>query len=131
VAAVLDRTAGLSLGRAELFGASAGGVRVDDPACDLAVAAALASAASGALPPAGAAFVGEVSLTGLVRSPPAMGARLAAARAAGVTSVFAPAGDASVDGIRLAPVRHVSDALQWLDGSAEATPELGLNRRSA
>ena len=47
VAAVLDRTAGLSLGRAELFGASAGGVRVDDPACDLAVAAALASAASG------------------------------------------------------------------------------------
>jgi DNA repair protein RadA/Sms len=131
VAAVLDRTAGLSLGRAELFGASAGGVRVDDPACDLAVAAALASAASGALPPPGAAFVGEVSLTGLVRSPPAMGARLAAARAAGVTTVFAPAGDAAVDGIRIAPVRHVADALQWLDGPAETAHEQGLNRRSA
>ena len=36
---------------AELFGASSGGVKMDDPACDLAVAAALASAATGALPP--------------------------------------------------------------------------------
>ena len=41
---------------------------VDDPASDLAVAAALASAATGAMPPAGAAFVGEISLTGSLRS---------------------------------------------------------------
>ena len=53
VAAVLDRVAGLPLGRAELFGATSGGVRIDDPACDLAVAAALASAATGVAPPAG------------------------------------------------------------------------------
>ena len=45
VAAVLDRAAGVPLGRSELFGASSGGVRLDDPACDLAIAAALASAA--------------------------------------------------------------------------------------
>ena len=59
--------AGYRLGRAELFGASSGGLRVDDPAADLAVAAALASAVSGVPTPEGAAFVGEVSLTGLVR----------------------------------------------------------------
>jgi hypothetical protein len=40
VAAVLDRAAGLPLARSELFGAAAGGVKVGDPACDLAVAAA-------------------------------------------------------------------------------------------
>ena len=52
MAAVLARAGGYRLGRAELFGASSGGMRVDDPAADLAVAAALASAVSG-IPPAG------------------------------------------------------------------------------
>src|SRR3954471_14788891 len=66
IAAVLDQSLQLGLGRSELYGASAGGLRVDDPACDLAVAAALASSATGAAPPAGSAFVGEVTLTGLV-----------------------------------------------------------------
>ncbi|MET0799945.1 MAG: AAA family ATPase [Actinomycetota bacterium] len=113
VAAVLDRAAGLPLGRVELFGATSGGVKVDDPACDLAVAAALASAATGTMPPAGAAFVGEVSLTGLVRPAPAMEQRFAAARAAGVSSVFAPPAEPSPQGVGLVPVRHVLDALTW------------------
>ena len=111
VAAVLDRAAGLRLGRAELFGASAGGVRVDDPACDLAVAAALASAATGVPAPADAAFVGEVSLTGSVRAAPRMTQRLAAARAVGVTDVYAPAGGEAVEGVRVVPVRHVGEAI--------------------
>jgi DNA repair protein RadA/Sms len=115
VAAVLDRTTGLPLGRSELFGASAGGVRVDDPACDLAIAAALASAATGAAPPVGAAFVGEVSLTGSVRPAPAMAQRFAAARSAGITSVFAPPDEGAIDGVRLVPVRHVGDALSWVE----------------
>ena len=53
VAAVVERSAAVPLGRAELFGAVAGGIRVDDPASDLAVAAALVSAAAGVAPPAG------------------------------------------------------------------------------
>jgi DNA repair protein RadA/Sms len=113
VAAVLERAAGLPLGRSELFGASSGGVRVDDPACDLAIAAALASAATGSTPSGHVAFVGEVSLTGLVRPVSAMGQRLAAARAAGVTSVFAPPGDHDLEGVRAVPVRHVHEALTW------------------
>ena len=114
VAAVLDRVAGLSLGRSELFGASSGGVRVDDPACDLAVAAALASAATGAPPPRDSAFVGEVSLTGLVRAAPAMAQRFAAARAAGVSTVFAPPGEIAHGGVQVVPVRHVIEALPWI-----------------
>jgi DNA repair protein RadA/Sms len=114
VAAVLDRAAGFQLGRAELFGASAGGVRVDDPACDLAIAAALASAAAGVAPPVGVAFVGEVSLTGSVRPAPAMAQRFAAARAAGITTVYAPPADGpSFDGVALVPVRHVGEAVSW------------------
>ncbi len=118
VAAVLDRAVGLSLGRSELFGASSGGVRVDDPACDLAVAAALASAATGASPPATSAFVGEVSLTGLVRPAPSMAQRFAAARAAGVTTIFAPESEIAPEGVRVMPVRHVAEALSWASGSA-------------
>ena len=114
VAAVLDRAVGLRLGRAELFGAASGGVRIDDPACDLAIAAALASAATGSAPPRGAAFVGEVSLTGLVRAAPAMARRAAAARDAGCGIVFAPEGPPSpLEGLRVVPVRHVGDALRW------------------
>jgi len=117
VAAVLDR-AGVPVGRAELFGATAGGARLDDPASDLAVAAALASAASGAPPPPASAFVGEVGLTGLVRPAPAMAARLSAGRTAGIRTVFAAAGTAASEGIRHVPVRHVTEALTWAAGRA-------------
>jgi DNA repair protein RadA/Sms len=112
VAAVLDRV-GVPVGRAELFGASAGGARVDDPACDLAVAAALASASSGVPPPAHSAFVGEVSLTGVVRSAPALGSRLGAAKAAGIRTVYAKDAGAAPVGIRLVRVRHLTQALTW------------------
>ncbi|MGZ8607329.1 MAG: AAA family ATPase, partial [Actinomycetota bacterium] len=115
VAAVLERS-GVRLGRSDLFGASSGGAKVDDPACDLALAAALASAATGVPAPADSAFVGEVGLTGLVRGGGAMSNRLAAARAVGVRTVFAPLGSDPMDGITIVPVRHVKDALTWAAG---------------
>ncbi len=114
VAAVLDRALGLPLGRSELYGASSGGLKVDDPACDLAIAAALASAASGIAPPAGAAFVGEVSLTGQVRPAPAMAQRIAAARAAGSGTVYAAPGSPPEHGVVVVPARHVGEALGWV-----------------
>jgi DNA repair protein RadA/Sms len=119
VAAVLDRVLGIPLARAELFGAAAGGVRVDDPACDLAVAASLVSAATGAPAPPGSAFVGELTLTGLVRAVPGTTQRLGAARAAGLRRVVA-AETASVEGVRVTPVRDVTDALAWAFRGASA-----------
>lgn len=110
VAAVLDRVAGIPVARADLYGASAGGIRLDDPGCDLAVAAALASAATGQAAPPSTAFVGEVGLTGQIRPVPGMQQRLAAARARGIATVFAPGSDADAD---LSPVRHIRDALGW------------------
>jgi DNA repair protein RadA/Sms len=113
VAAVLDRGAGVPLSRCELFGASSGGVRLDDPACDLAIAAALASAATGVAPPPGSAFVGEVALTGQVRSAPSMAQRVAAARRGVRSSTPLPGGPSEIDGVRVLPVRHVREALDW------------------
>lgn len=121
VAAVLERS-GVSLGRSDLFGASSGGVRVDDPSCDLAIAAALASAASGIAPPAGSAFVGEVGLTGMVRGGAAMEQRFAAARLAGVSTVFAPIDRGVSDGLRVVTVRHVKDALTWASSRSARRP---------
>jgi DNA repair protein RadA/Sms len=113
VAAVVERALGLGLFRSELYGTSAGGLRVDDPGADLALAAALASAARGEPPPERAAFVGEVGLTGAVRPVPNAARRLAAAAAAGARTVFL-AGEASpTPELRLVRVTHVRDALSW------------------
>ena len=69
--------------------------------------------------PQAAAFVGEVSLTGLVRSAPGMGPRLAAAEAAGCSIVFAPGGDGvPTQGLRVHAVRHLREAIEW----AKPTP---------
>jgi DNA repair protein RadA/Sms len=128
VAAVLDRAAGLGLGRVELFGAAAGGIRVEDPACDLAIAAAVVSAAMGVAPPSGSAFVGEVALTGQVRPASSMGPRLSAARAAGCDTVFAPhPGERAPEGMRIIPIRHVADALRW---AVEGVENRGRDRTS-
>lgn len=114
VAAVLERTGGIPLGRADLYAAAAGGIHLDDPACDLAVAAALVSAATGVPAPRDAAFVGEVGLTGWVRPAPGLPQRLAAAGRAGLSTVFAPGGSETPGGVRLVPVGHVRDALDWV-----------------
>jgi DNA repair protein RadA/Sms len=121
IAAVVDRALGLSLARGEVYGSTAGGLRVDDPGADLAVAAALASADCGVAPPPASAFAGEVTLTGAVRPPPNLASRLAAAAAAGVETVFCPVGDVAHAALRVIPVSRVGDALAWRRRSSGAT----------
>jgi DNA repair protein RadA/Sms len=113
LAAVLERAAGIPVGRAELFAATSGGLRIDDPAADLGVLAALASAVTGVPAPPATAFVGEVSLTGLVRPAPAMPQRLSAADASGCHLVVAAQARGAAPDARLLPVRHVAEALAW------------------
>jgi DNA repair protein RadA/Sms len=113
VAAVVDRAIGGRLHRAELYGAAAGGLRVEDPGCDLAVAAAVASAVTGEPPPEAAAFVGEVGLTGSVRPPPNLSQRVAAAAASGIRTAYCPGDPGSVEGVRIVRVSRLADALRW------------------
>ncbi len=96
VLAVLGRHAGVSVGSADVFVNVAGGVRVDEPGADLAVALAVASAVRG-LPlggdsPKPVACFGEVGLTGELRSVGHPDRRLAEARKFGLGPVIAPAG---------------------------------------
>src|SRR5205814_6424506 len=97
VLAVLARHAGLGLGSSDIFVSVAGGVRVDEPGADLAVALALASAARGV--PLGteerplAAF-GEVGLTGELRYVAHADRRLAEAAKFGLEPVLSPDGRA-------------------------------------
>ena len=67
IVAVLSRHAGLALGQADVFVNVAGGVRIDEPGADLAVALAIASAARGEPLRPGTASFGEIGLTGRLR----------------------------------------------------------------
>lgn len=125
VAAVVDRWGGHRIRASELYGASAGGVRVDDPGCDLAVAAALASAATGEPPPAGTAFVGEVGLTGAVRPAPNLGARLSAAAAARIEAVYCAGEGRPPLGVRIIRIRHIREALGWASPARTARKVAG------
>jgi DNA repair protein RadA/Sms len=93
VLAVLGRHAGVGVGSADVFVNVAGGVRVDEPGADLAVALAVAGAARGvALGSAGTppACFGEVGLTGELRSVGHPDRRLAEAAKFGLAPVIAP-----------------------------------------
>jgi DNA repair protein RadA/Sms len=92
VLAVLARHAGLSLGASDIFVSVAGGVRVDEPGADLAIALAMASAARGLQPADGpplAAF-GELGLTGELRHVAHAERRLAEATKFGLNHVIRP-----------------------------------------
>ena len=92
VLAVLARHGGLSLGSADVFVSVAGGVRVDEPGADLAIAVALASASKGIAPSAGAplAAFGELGLTGELRHVGHADRRVAEARKFGLERVVHP-----------------------------------------
>jgi len=67
LAAILEKRAGLDLAGCDLFVKVAGGARLDDPAADLAICAALASSLREVPVPADTLVIGEVGLTGDVR----------------------------------------------------------------
>jgi DNA repair protein RadA/Sms len=90
--AVLARHGGLPLGGADVFVNVAGGVRIDEPGADLAVALAIASAARGVPVADGLAAFGEIGLTGRLRPATQGERRLEECRKLGHRSVLAPAG---------------------------------------
>ena len=91
IVAVLARHAGIGLGQADVFVNVAGGVRIDEPGADLAVALAIASASKRtAVRPATAVF-GEIGLTGRLRAAAQADRRLEECAKLGVRLVVAPA----------------------------------------
>jgi DNA repair protein RadA/Sms len=92
IVAVLSRHAGVTLGQADVFVNVAGGVRIDEPGADLAIALAIVSAAKGSpLKPKLAAF-GEVGLTGRLRPAAQAERRLEECGKLGIDGVVVPNG---------------------------------------
>jgi DNA repair protein RadA/Sms len=97
VLAVLARHAGVGLGTSDVFVNVVGGVRVDEPGADLAVALAVAGAARGvATEPAPLACFGEVGLTGELRAVAHPDRRAAEAAKFGLRTVVSPVGAATL-----------------------------------
>ena len=90
IVAVLSRHAGVALGAADVFVNVAGGVRIDEPGADLAIALAIASAARGVPVREGTAAFGEIGLTGRLRLATQSERRLDECAKLGIRSVVAP-----------------------------------------
>ncbi|HXS45487.1 MAG TPA: DNA repair protein RadA [Solirubrobacteraceae bacterium] len=92
VLAVLARHAGVGAGTSDVFVNVVGGVRIDEPGADLAVALAVASAARGVAPdPAPLACFGEIGLTGELRSVGHPDRRAEEAAKFGLEAIVSPA----------------------------------------
>jgi DNA repair protein RadA/Sms len=122
ILAVLDARAGLGIGANDVYLNVAGGLKVSEPAADLAAAAALISSLTGQ-PVAGDCVVfGEISLSGDVRLAAQSEARLKEAAKLGFKSAIVPAGTkAEGIGLELRPVANVGE-LAALIGTPRAEP---------
>ncbi|WP_084074318.1 DNA repair protein RadA [Demequina sp. NBRC 110052] len=113
ILAVLHRRAGLALAADDVYVSTIGGARVTEPAADVALALALASARLDRPVREGFAAVGEVALSGAVRPVAALDQRIAEAARLGFTDVVVPAsrGVKSPSGVRLHPVSTLAEAV--------------------
>jgi DNA repair protein RadA/Sms len=93
----------------------AGGLRILEPAADLAVAAALVSSLSNAALPADAVYFGEVSLTGAVRAVPQAAARLKEAGKLGFARAVIPESSRTETSSSVIPGRPSKSASTDLD----------------
>jgi DNA repair protein RadA/Sms len=92
ILAVLERRAGMHLGTHDVYASVAGGLRVSEPAADLGIALAVASAFRGTPLPAGTVAFGELGLSGEVRAVSQRNRRTNEARKLGFTTIVAPPG---------------------------------------
>jgi DNA repair protein RadA/Sms len=113
--AVLSRRVGLRLAEQDVFVNVVGGMRIREPAADLAVAAAIASSVKDQPLAADLAVIGEIGLSGELRAVPQLGARLWEASRLGFKRVVIPASARRDDGwpeaLEVTPSRSVREAL--------------------
>jgi len=119
--AVLDARCGVSFAQLDVYLNVAGGLKIADPAADLAAAAALLSSRSGVALKKDEVYFGEISLSGSIRAPSHMAARLKEAHKLGFSRAVIPAGgDVETGGLgitlsRLAHVRALAERLSPCD----------------
>ncbi len=127
LAAVTNKVGRIRLAERDLFVATVGGLRLSDPATDLAVCLAIAAAAWDVAMPPDVIAVGEIALSGDVRPVPGLDRRVAEAARLGFRRVLVPPGDAAslvtnTGDVKVVPVGHVDRALTALRDLASALP---------
>jgi DNA repair protein RadA/Sms len=117
--AVLERRGGIRLAEQDVFTATVGGMRIHEPAADLAVALAVASAARDVALPPDLVVLGEVGLAGEVRRVAGVKVRLAEAARLGFTKALVPPDSGVIpDGITATVTPNLGAALQALYANA-------------
>jgi DNA repair protein RadA/Sms len=125
IMAVLDARCGLAIGANDIYLNVAGGLRIGEPAADLAVAAALISALTEQPVPAECVVFGEIGLSGEVRAVSQSDARLKEASKLGFTGALVPprrgkGGKAPREGgIAVTEIAHLRDLVaRFMEGAA-------------
>ena len=140
ITAVLDARCGLSVGANDIYLNVAGGLRIVEPAADLAVAAALISALNETPVPAETVVFGEIGLSGRIRPVGHAEARLKEAAQLGFAEAWAPprpggrsAGrkPAESEGLRMMPVGHLSELVARLAPQRRQLGRTALGRITA
>lgn len=111
---VLDRRAGVATGSQDVFLNIAGGLKVEEPAADLGIIAAVASSIRNKPGPTDAVFCGEVGLGGEVRSVSQIAGRVKEAQRLGFRRAIVPKRNPTerVKGIEIIGVDQILDALE-------------------
>ncbi|MFD5316981.1 DNA repair protein RadA [Streptomyces sp. NPDC127098] len=124
ILAVLEQRGQIAaLGKNDIYTATVGGVRLSEPAADLAVALALASAASDTPLPKNLVAVGEVGLAGEVRRVTGVQRRLSEASRLGFTHALVPADSGEAPpGMRVIEVADIGEALRVLPARRPRRP---------
>jgi DNA repair protein RadA/Sms len=121
---VLEAHCGVRLSGHDVYLNVAGGLRIQEPAADVAAAAALVSSLARAPLPADAVYFGEVSLSGAVRPVPQTAARLKEAQKLGFARAIVPeaAGTETPNGLSLVTVGTLANLV--VDIARDGTPPL-------
>jgi DNA repair protein RadA/Sms len=127
IAAVLTRRAGLKLAEQDIFANVVGGLQVDEPAADLAIAVAITSSWRDISVKADAVLIAEIGLAGELRMPGQMQARLREAAKLGFRTAIVPKalrkGEPYPTGIEIIEVRSVQQALDAAFAVPQAMPQ--------
>ena len=130
ILAVLESRCDLSFAGFEVYLNVAGGLRIQEPAADLAVAAALISARENVPVPGPSVVFGEIGLSGEVRPVGRMDARLKEALKLGFDAAIVPqrrgaaAKVSAPKGVKMQEVGHLSDLMARIHAAAPAGPRV-------
>ncbi len=110
--AVLELRANIRLSGRDIYVATVGGMKMSEPAADLAVALAVASAAKGLALPADLIAIGEVGLAGEIRKVTGVGQRIQEAARLGFKRFMVPVGsETKIDGVEIMEVARLEQAI--------------------